>query len=630
MQAPLDSEQDPSLEATGVERPAAGVPGRDVKSSTAAASRASMAPSLPLSGGVRALLQESLLAWLFFLGVAILVTWPMVLTLQTQVLGDPANDVWNHLWGYWWVKDSLLNHHQLPVATDLLNHPRGGTLFFIDLSNALFSLPLQLLFGLVASYNLTLLFHLTLNGFGAWLLARHLTRNPVASLVAGVIYGFSPHLLAQIHNGISETINAGWLPIFLLFYLKTFQEARLYNALLAGLALFMTTFSNWYYGLFGLLVVSIHLLTQLGASWRRLISPGLLGRLVLMGVSYGVLVAPLMGLLSYTLSAKDAIVGRAPEFVYQTLIRHNMTDLLIFFHTGQFRSPDLKARYGEDLIIVGYLGYSALLLAALPFLQRRSREVRLWAILGVTFFIFALGPFLYVNGAYVELQGRWIPLPFLLFFHAFPLFSRISHAFRFVIMVSLTLGILAAYGLKGLQARSGRAVALLGTLAICALVLAETFYLSPAPWPLVRSEVKSPSYYQLLADEPGSFAVLDLPIGVPTLKRAIYTFGQTVHGKKIPYGLNDPFPQTLLGNRFISYLVNLEFLKMEMLPLMLPDLDILAGIEQLKAQQYRYILVHDDLFFTASQASRVHRVLSWYLGDPERYPGDHLSVYRLE
>lgn len=579
---------------------------------------------------VRIFLKEASLAWLFYMAIALCVTWPIVLHLKTEALGDPANDVWNHLWGYWWIKDSLVDHHQLPISTGYLNHPKGGTLFFIDLSNALFSLPLQLMFGLVASYNLTLLFHLTLNGFGAWLLARHLTRNPVASLVAGVIYGYSPHILAQIHNGISETINAGWLPIFLLFYLKTFQEARKSNAILAGIALFMTTFSNWYYGLFGLLVAGIHLLSQLGSHWRRLISPGLFQRLLLMGATYGLLVAPLMAFFSYTLSARDAIVGRAPEFVYQTLIRHNMTDLLIFFHTGQFRSPDLKARYGEDLIIVAYLGYVALTLAALPFLQRRGREVRLWAFLGLTFFIFALGPFLYVNGEYLEIQGRWVPLPFLLFFHAFPLFSRISHAFRFVIMVSLTLGILAAYGLKGLQARSSRLLAMVATLGLSALVLAETFYLSPAPWPLVRSQIQAPNYYSLLAEEPGEFAVLDLPIGVPTLKRAIYTYGQTIHHKKVPYGLNDPFPQTLLGNRFISYLINLEFLKMEMLPLILPDLDLIAGLEQLKAQQYRYILVHDDLFYTEAQRSRVHRVLSWYLGEAEKYPNDQLRVYRLE
>lgn len=576
-------------------------------------------------------LAQPALVWFAYLCIAIGVTWPVASELTTSVLGHPANDVWNHLWGFWWVQDSLLHHGEFPVSTDLLNHPRGGSLFFIDLSNALFSLPYQLLFGLVASYNITILFHLSLNGFGAWLLAHHLTRNPYGSFVAGVIYGFSPHLLAQVHNGISETINAGWLPIFLYFYLRALQEARLRNALLAGLSLFMTTFANWYYGLFALLVAAIHLIILALSHWRRLLSPRMLGQLVVMGSIYALLVAPLMGLLSYTLSASDAIVGRDPEFVYQTLIRHNMTDLLIFFHPGKFYSPDLKALYGEDLIIVAYLGYTVLGLAFLPILQRRWREVRLWAGLGLLFFVFALGPFLYVNGAYVELDGKWIPLPFLAFFHAFPLFSRISHAFRFVIMVSLALGILAAYGLKGLQTHTRNAVvSTVVTGLISVLVLSEYLLASPAPWPIPLSNGKLPSYYKVLAEEPNDFAVLDMPIGIPTLQRALYTFGQTVHHKKVPYGLNDPFPQTLTGNRFIEYVINLEFLNMDLLPPALPDLDVISGLEQLKAQQYRYILVHEDLFYTPAQSERVHRVLRWYLGEPERYPADFLSVYRLD
>lgn len=569
--------------------------------------------------------------FLLYLGVTLGVVWPTGFRLSSQALGDPANDLWNHLWGYWWVRDSLLHHGTFPISTELLNHPRGGTLFFIDLSNALFSLPLQLMFGLVASYNLTLIFHLTLNAVGAWFLAHHLTRNPYASFVAGIIYGYSPHLLAQVYNGISETINAGWLPIFLLLYLKTFHELRWRNAIWAGFLLFMTTFSNWYYGLFALLTVGVHLLTQLLSNGRRLLASGLLARLGVLGVTYALCIAPLMLLFSYTLNAADAIVGRDPEFVYQTLIRHNMTDLLIFFRPGDFYSPDLKALYGEDLIIVAYLGYSVLALAALPFLQRRAREVKLWAVLFVVFFIFSLGPFLYVNGHYVQLGERWIPLPFLAFFHAFPLFSRISHAFRFVVMATLALAMLAAWGLKGVQGRPGRRLsALLLTGALSAVIMGEYLLASPAKWPIPSSAVELPRYYSVLAEEPGDFAVLDLPIGVPTLQRAIYTYGQTVHHKRVPYGLNDPFPQTLTANRFISLVVNLEFLNMNRLPPALPDLEILAGLEQLKAQNYRYILVHDQLFVTPEQSGRINQVLRWYLGTPERYPEDNLSVYRLE
>lgn len=572
-----------------------------------------------------------LIVWVLYVVVAIVATWPLLTELTTSAIGDPANDIWNHLWGFWWVKDEILHHGRFPLYTNLLNHPRGGTLFFIDMSNALLSLPLQELVGLTASYNLVILFHLALNGFGAFCLAYQLTRDPYASFVTGVIYGFSPHLLAQVYNGISETINAGWLPLFLTFMFRTFQEARISNAILAGFFLFLCTFANWYYGLFGALFAVFYVIALLLNNWRRVINPSVFRRLVYLALTYLVFITPILALFSYTLSAEGAIVGRDPDFVWQTLIRHNMTDLVIFFHPGKFYSPDLKKLYGEDLIIVAYLGYSVLFLAALPFFLKRGRDVRFWGAITLIFLLFSLGPFLYVNGAYLEFDGRWVPLPFLAFFHAFPLFSRISHAFRFVVMAALAMGILAAFGLKGLYARSSRRwVSVAGTAMIVGVILAEYLLASPAVWPIPRSPTKVPHYYSVLAEEEGDFAVLDLPLGVPTLKRAIYSYGQTIHHKAIPYGLNDPFPKTIAKNYFVRYMVNLEFLHMNTLPPRLPVLDLTTSLELLKAQNYRYIMVHDDLFTNEGQSERVNRVLTWFLGAPERYPEDSLSVYLIQ
>ncbi len=567
----------------------------------------------------------------FYLLVALIATYPLMCHLDEVAIGDPANDVWNHLWGFWWVKHEIVSHHRFPVATQLLNHPRGGALFFIDLLNALLSIPLQLVFSLTTSYNIIILLNLTFNGFGAYLLARHLTRNPYASLITGVVYGFCPHLLAQVYNGISETIDAGWLPLSLLYVIRTFQESRRSNAILAGFFLFMTTFANWYYGLFGLFFAVCYLVAQLWYSWRRVVNPNMFGRLLYLGLTYAVLITPLLMLFSYTLSADNAIVGRDPEFVYQTLIRHNMTDLLIFFHPGNFYSPDLKALYGEDLIIVGYIGYSVLLLGLLPLARHRGREVRFWAIMAAVFFVFSLGPFLYVDGAYFEIRGRWIPLPFLLFFKAFPLFSRISHAFRFVVMVMLSLGILAAFGLKGVYARSSwRLPSIAGTLLLSSVVLAEFLFFSPAKYPINTSRAHLSEVYSRLQEEPGDFAILDLPLGVPTLKRAMYAYAQTVHQKRIPYGLNDPFPANLASNYFVRYMVNLEFANIDRLPRDIPAMDLMASLMLMKAQAYRYVIVHDDLFFNSAQAEKVHGVLRWFLGLPERYPDDHLSIYRIE
>lgn len=566
-----------------------------------------------------------------YLGVSILITWPLARNINTVAAGHEGNDTWNHLWGFWWVKDELLRLGQFPTQTNLINHPKGGSLYFIDMAGALLSLPLQDTLGLIAAYNIVVLLQLALNGFGAFLLANHLVRSPWAASVAGLIYGSSAHLLAQTHNGISETINAGFLPIFILFFIRTMEERRLGNAIAAGLFLFLNTFFNWYYGLFGVLFALLYTAYSLFSKGLRILNRQLLGRLVLSGIVYVILITPFLALFRSTLSADDAIVGRDPRFVWQTLLHHNMTDARIFFTPGDFYSPDLHALFGEDLIIVAYLGYGALLLAALGAWAYRKRETPIWIALTALFFLFALGPYLYWDGHYVEISGRWVPLPFLLFFEAIPLFSRISHPFRFVVMVQLSLGLLAAFGLKALFTHYfPRQLAPLGAFVAGAVILGEVAFASPAILPLETSSGAIPSFYVELGEESENYAILDLPVGVPNLRRAVYTYYQTAHHKAVPYSLNDPFPSILKDNYFMRYMVNLEFSGVDRLPPLLPELDLLVSLETLKADGYRYIVIHEELYPRAKPRERVLDVLEAFVGVGVRYPKDGIVVYELK
>ena len=70
-------------------------------------------------------------------------------------LGMSGNDVWNHIWGYWWVADCIARG-ELPIHTDLLGWPTGGSLWFIDTFDAVITLPIQWLAGPVAAWPLEL------------------------------------------------------------------------------------------------------------------------------------------------------------------------------------------------------------------------------------------------------------------------------------------------------------------------------------------------------------------------------------------------------------------------------------------------------------------------------------------
>src|SRR5829696_6009445 len=66
----------------------------------------------------------------FFLAVAVLFSWPLVLRLGDQVILAGSGDVWQHLWNNWWMRFSLLDLHTHPYYTPMLFHPTGANLFF--------------------------------------------------------------------------------------------------------------------------------------------------------------------------------------------------------------------------------------------------------------------------------------------------------------------------------------------------------------------------------------------------------------------------------------------------------------------------------------------------------------------
>ena len=54
---------------------------------------------------------------------------------------------------------------------------------------------------------------------------------------------------------------------------------------------------------------------------------------------------------------------RDPEFVERSLLNHNITDVQAFFQLSKVPIPDLRTLYGEELVIIIYLGWMAIVLA---------------------------------------------------------------------------------------------------------------------------------------------------------------------------------------------------------------------------------------------------------------------------
>ena len=159
------------------------------------------------------------------------ITWPVVLSPTELLVGHPGNDIWNHIWGYWWVSDAI-SEGNWPTNAALLAYPNGGTLYFIDTIQVIFSASRGL-------WVLSLLQHCgdcsaCAGGFASWLLSRQLTELNRSWHVLGHLWCSTSHHRAV--QRISETVCAGWVPLTLWALLRNMENPSARNSLLLASA----------------------------------------------------------------------------------------------------------------------------------------------------------------------------------------------------------------------------------------------------------------------------------------------------------------------------------------------------------------------------------------------------------
>jgi hypothetical protein len=116
------------------------------------------------------------LAFLFYLGVAIFITWPLATVFSTRLIGHPFSDSYEYIHHIWWTQYALQTG-QSPFFQPLLAYPDGlpGAMVW---SEPLQSFPAWLfafVMPLPAAYNLQTLLTLALNGWAMYWLMGKLT-----------------------------------------------------------------------------------------------------------------------------------------------------------------------------------------------------------------------------------------------------------------------------------------------------------------------------------------------------------------------------------------------------------------------------------------------------------------------
>ena len=223
------------------------------------------------------------------------------------------------------------------------------------------------------------------------------------------------------------------------------------------------------------------------------------------------------------------------------LAMHNAVDPRTFVAPLGFRSVDLSAEGFEHSM---YLGLLALLLAGIgAWRLRHGQGSGLRGLLSASgpwvmaaafvSLVFALGPYLFWDGAWANAGGGRLRLPWWAIQRLAPGLA-VTHPLRLAVPALAAIAGLAAVGAAHL-APGRRAIALTG------LVLLDGLILSGAPWPLATADAALPEALSSIAREPGTDpgeeAILDLPTDAgATMATSRYLWWQTFHGRPIVYG----------------------------------------------------------------------------------------------
>ena len=335
----------------------------------------------------------------------------------------------------------------------------------------------EIIFGRVAGYNLLFFLSFVLSGFGMYLLAFYFTRSKPASLIAGIIFAFSPF---HVHNSLSTnvgTMHQEWLPFFALYLFKFFDPVRNYDNssknidanisngrisgpseisngagnlkvkyfFLAGLFLAIIAFTEHQLLAFSLIFVLFFLVYKIFTQPKVFLRKkfwiyAVVGALVLSLVFFFMF----RSLFKIASSENNYLT---PGF--KAAVKYS-NDTLSVFIPPSFHAfwPDAFAKLRgtferkiESSFSV-YVGFLVLALSIFAFFKDRISKKWFWLAVALGFYVLSLGPYLHFKG---QIEPP-VKMPYLLTYNYLPFFNNIRTVGRLFVYSMLAFSVLAAWG----------------------------------------------------------------------------------------------------------------------------------------------------------------------------------------
>ncbi len=439
-------------------------------------------------------------AFVFFLCLAIWLTWPQAMVLGNAIVGGPIAeaDGWQKVWNLWWVRFALTEGHD-PFYTHMLYWPQGAALGFqpIDITNAFLTLPVLFATGPIAAYGVAAILGFALSGWFAYLLALRVTDSLPGAFAAGMVIAAAPQHMMHFVDGQIEHVALQWAVLYVLVLVHATQRPSWRNGVWLAASIALVAYTNFYHALFVSLMTAVWVLYH--ALAKRQIWPLLRPWVVMVPVTL-LLMLPL---IPSTVAGMQQSVREPDHWLAQAhFFRADLVDLVLpsAYHPiwGEAVYSYQHTIHPKGASWVVTPGYLTLFLMVVG-MRFAWRETRVYALLVGLFLLYALGPTLSIHGV-----DTGIPLPLKLI-SSLPLVNLGYRRTLALLIGLIPLAVVVAFGVRVLCTQVQGRQKLIVLSSLFALWLIE---IAP-PNMLVLHDDTSPLYRDIGTR---SGALLEVPI----------------------------------------------------------------------------------------------------------------------
>jgi hypothetical protein len=175
-------------------------------------------------------------AFLSYAVTAIVFHWPLPARLGSALTGPVGGDTGVYVWNLWVFRHEIVAHRRFPLFTGeilSLAPPIDLSLHNYTLFADALAFPLLPFLGVTATFNVIFLAMTALTAWAMYMLARRVVGPTPEAWLAGLLFGFSPVLVARSTEHFS-LVAAAPLPIFVLCLIRLDEKPTTLKAVAAG------------------------------------------------------------------------------------------------------------------------------------------------------------------------------------------------------------------------------------------------------------------------------------------------------------------------------------------------------------------------------------------------------------